>query len=36
MKAAILIVQVLLAIVFLLAGSMKLIQPKEKPAKNMQ
>ena len=30
------VIQVLLAIVFLLAGSMKLIQPKEKLAESMQ
>jgi uncharacterized membrane protein YphA (DoxX/SURF4 family) len=36
MNIAILVVQVLLAIVFILAGTMKLIQPKEKLAESMQ
>ena len=35
MNIAILIVQVLLAMVFFMAGLMKLIQPKEKLANNM-
>jgi uncharacterized membrane protein YphA (DoxX/SURF4 family) len=35
MNIAILIVQVLLAIVFFMAGIMKIIQPKEKLANNM-
>ena len=35
MNIALLLVQVLLAIVFLLAGVMKLVQPKEKLANNM-
>ena len=35
MNIAILIIQVLLAIVFFMAGLMKLIQPKEKLANNM-
>ena len=36
MNVTILIIQTILAIVFLLAGSMKLIQPKEKLAESMQ
>lgn len=35
MNVAILVVQILLALVFLMAGVMKLIQPKEKLANNM-